>query len=560
MTLAPADKHHIRDLLESAESAGQTREAALESIERWIAEQHADPGRAEQLADYAARESDRYRLAADRTLPADLAEAARTLRGLAQRMGSGDAAPGWLEQVRTHWPAPIAHEVARLYEDLQGQPDGAGRRLPPSPEAALLQARDTAEVLIKLCACVLLQGLIAADGDDADWAQRTAFRRGLSVGTWVHEILPEAIARVQALPPGPLPGLAATLQRHLLPFARAYPPMRNRGIGHGARAIDPRETATLVEAMLETGRLPLATGAVKCEPLLPTLVALVKAEAFAGWRLQALAASAPAPGDGQNLGSEDDCIDLTGAGAASHWLADPQHDEGRHQGRRLALELRLPDGSRLPLSPLAAARICEQCGRRDVLIYDSMADASTKHGGHFDLLDYARGHKSRRWGSRETDLGEAIVGLDIPLAELPPAGLRDATLSQGWVLRALDQARVDRNYRSPRYLRADLAAFLAECAGGVYWLQAPAHVGKTTFDESRPPEEGDWPLQVLPTADLLPAGLYLVLTSRPLDDPTSPTFLSERIAPLYAGDGADQDVGAPGGRGDLQGDHPRQSR
>ena len=67
------------------------------------------------------------------------------------------------------------------------------------------------------------------------------------------------------------------------------------------------------------------------------------------------------------------------------------------------------------------------------------------------------------------------------------------------------------------------------------------------LDESRPPAEGDWPLQVLPAADLLPAGLYLVLTSRPLDDPTSPTFLSERIAPLYAGDGVAQDVGAPGG-------------
>lgn len=261
-------------------------------------------------------------------------------------------------------------------------------------------------------------------------------------------------------------------------------------------------------------------------------------------------------------------------------------------------------------------------------------------------------------------MGEAIVGLDIPLAELPPEGLRDATLSQGWVLRALDRARVDRNYRSPRYLRADLAAFLAERSRGVYWLQAPAHIGKTTFiqglagdseltdepidprfdpssqarsqlggqaapgsapapgrivayycrkeyrpgvggllsrledrlaavydpsdnvkndrplppnrtgaptperflewlrdwrhcaalrvhytatlgplivcidglDESRPPEEGDWPLQVLPAADLLPAGLYLVLTSRPPDDPTSPAFLRERIAPLYAGE------------------------
>lgn len=38
----------------------------------------------------------------------------------------------------------------------------------------------------------------------------------------------------------------------------------------------------------------------------------------------------------------------------------------------------------------------------------------------------------------------------------------------------------DRNYRSPGWLRADLTAFLAGRAGGVWWLQAATHVGKTT--------------------------------------------------------------------------------
>jgi hypothetical protein len=60
--------------------------------------------------------------------------------------------------------------------------------------AALLQARDTAEVLIKFSACVLLQGLLAAGGDAADWARRAAFQRGLSVGNWV-QTLREAIDR-----------------------------------------------------------------------------------------------------------------------------------------------------------------------------------------------------------------------------------------------------------------------------------------------------------------------------------------------------------------------------
>ena len=54
------------------------------------------------------------------------------------------------------------------------------------------------------------------------------------------------------------------------------------------------------------------------------------------------------------------------------------------------------------------------------------------------------------------------------------------------------------------------------------------------LDESRPPEEGDWPLQLLPPAAAVPDGIYLLLTSRPVDNQTAPAFLRDRIAPLYS--------------------------
>ena len=56
----------------------------------------------------------------------------------------------------------------------------------------------------------------------------------------------------------------------------------------------------------------------------------------------------------------------------------------------------------------------------------------------------------------------------------------------GRVLEALDKARLDRNYVSPAYLRDDLAEFLTTQDRGVFWLQAPAHVGKTTFVQVSP--------------------------------------------------------------------------
>ncbi|WP_058558020.1 hypothetical protein [Thiohalocapsa sp. ML1] len=662
MTIDRDDQAQVLLLRHAAEQAGHSRDAFLAQVQAWLETAGADAARRERVWDFAADCAERSNaLAPDLTAPADLAAAGEALRALGRRMAGVGAAGGWLERVRERWPAPIAHEVARLADDLAGPRGADGRRLPPSPEAALLQARDTAEVLIKFSACVLLQGLLAAGGDAADWARRAAFQRGLSVGNWV-QMLREAIDHAASPEQGPaddpLPALARVLRAHLLPFANAYPALRNRTLGHGARNADPRETADLVRALLETGKTGQAGQGgepLRCEPLFDTLAKLVDAGAFMGWRLLALDADA-APDDAA-VGE----IDLTGAAATAHWLKDPRHDQGGsgggHRSRRLPLAFELPDGARLALSPLLAARICQQCGRRDVLIYDNLREAD--RGGRFDLLDYARGHSSRLKGSDETDLGEAIAGLDIPLADLPPADLRDAPLSQGWVLRALDRARVDRNYDSPAYLRADLAAFLAENASGVYWLQAPAHVGKTTFiqglagdsdlsdapiearfdphatrtgtsqttgaaapgaivayycrkeyrpgvgallarleerlaavydpsdnvkndrpllltrdgeptperfvawlqawrefaarhihltrttgplivcidglDESRPPGEADWPLQLLPSPNLLPDGLYLVLTSRPLDDPTAPAFLGTHIAPLYAG-------------------------
>ncbi len=618
--LEPNDRNAIRDMLEQAEDKGLTRAMFLDQVDSWLDETQADATHHETALDYAAQRADRSNaLASDRTLPSDIETAAGLLLDTTRR----NADAPWLGAVLRHWPAPIAHELARLMEELQGRPGSEGQSLPPNPDAALLQLRDTGEALIKVAACILIRALIEAGGEAGDWARRSIFQGRLLLGNWVALLRESAKYTLETMPEGPIHSFARLCQRFLLPFANDFVEVRNQSIGHGARALDPQETARLVVGLLDMGKIRRADGTERSvKTLARTLTGLVENDAFVGWTLTAL--------------DDDRRFDLTGASATEVWLEDPRHED--HSSRSLPVEIQFPDGLNLSLAPLLAARICSQCGKRDVVIFDSLYDP--RRGGRFDLVDYARGHKSRIWGSEAIDLGEAIQKLEPQDAP----ELAGDSLALGQVLLALDRARADRNYLSPKYLRRELTEFLTHRPGGVYWLQAPAHIGKSTFihglagdtdledepietrfepqangrivayycckeyrtgvaglinrlsdrlqavydpsdtrrneqpdllsrrhasptpaqfiawleewrhfgatllrsepgpllvcidglDESEPPDpEGNWPLQILPTDEELPEGLYLVITSRIPDEEDAPAFLRERIAVIY---------------------------
>jgi len=627
--LADADRHAVRDRLEQSEDQGATVDAFLADLAAWLDADQADAARRQSVLAYAGERARRSRVLRPASPATPEQRAAESLRALGRRLAAHPA----LAAVRDTWPAPIAHELLRLADDLTDRPGPDGTLLPPGPEPALVQLRDAGEALVKVSAAVLLQALIAAGGEAGRWARAEVFQPN-GTGQWVG-LLRESARRVRTdLPDGPIRAFAALVERHLCPFADGLVQFRNQVIGHGLRTLDPEDTVRQVAGFIEEGRFMDGEGRWRTIPsLLKTLADLTVAGAFAGWGLCAR--------DGVET------IALVGAAATRDWLADPRHEETRHQDRTLPLALDLPDGSTLDLSPLLAARICSRCGRRDLLVFDSLH--STAPVGRFDLLDYARGHRSRLRGDESPDLGHAIRGLAIRTADLT-----DTSLDQADVLALLDRARVDRNYRSPEWLRSDLAAFLAGRAGGVWWLQAPAHCGKTTFvqglaepgleradrpidprlgplkpdnpdnrpvvafylrkehrpgiggllaglrerletafnlssnakqeapvltraaaesldpagflawldayrrlgyrvanrgepgpllvcidglDEvERPDAEGRWPLQILPRDEEVPAGIYLVLTSRPVEDAEVPGYLRERLMRLYPGE------------------------
>ena len=449
-------------------------EQALEHIQRLYKQRHAF-GRDsfEQAAgvildlgnfDTQQTEKIRQRIAAlAQTLPIvlttsqDVSEAQRLCRQAADRLRG---AAGYAELIQD-WPAPIAHEVWQLTALLAG--DG---REAPAPEAALLQLRDTAETLIKLPASVLARRLIERGGEDAQEMRRRL--AGVVGGSW-NDLARNAAARLRrAEPHGPLTGIALLFTDSALYrlMVEALAAARNRYLGHGALRGNPAETAALVAwfAAARPGERP-PLDAPSTISLVGGLTAAVAAKPWPGLRLQALA--------------EDGPIALTGAAALTAWQQDARHAGHLiHRDVILPVRLVIDDEPALSVSPLVAARICLECGRRDVFFFDNVYRWRRTDPAQIDFLDYGRGHKSRYDSDGAPDLCNELAG--VPPEAIPPPS-PDSGLGSGAAIARLDRMRIDLRYRSPQHLRQPFADFLNRHECGIYWLQAPAHVGKTTF-------------------------------------------------------------------------------
>ena len=152
------ERNLVRDLLEEAEDKGYSRERFRAIVSAALDERDTEAERREAIPDYARdRAAASSRLSSDRPHLAAVEDAQRLLRTSAAAL---QAAP-WRAAVHEGWPAPIAHEVERLLDELAGRRLADGSRAAPTPDSVLLQARDTFEVLIKLTATILLRALIA---------------------------------------------------------------------------------------------------------------------------------------------------------------------------------------------------------------------------------------------------------------------------------------------------------------------------------------------------------------------------------------------------------------
>jgi tetratricopeptide (TPR) repeat protein len=376
-------------------------------------------------------------------------EAEDICRQAAEQLVTAD----WFNRVLVTWPAPIAHEVQQLTVVLNGD------HRAPSPEAALLQLRDVTDTLIKLPAIIFARTLIERGGEDARFARVKMLHQCLLTGVWM-DAARELAKRVAKEPQS-----VAKLANLFVPshtFATALSALitaRNDYLGHAALRANPAETAGIVAwyaAGLQTKTVQLRNTTTLAEGL----GAAVRDDPWLGLRLEAE--------DG------DTFIDLTGAQAVTAWDQTRRH---KHDERTLPIRLVMSEEYALELAPYVAARVCEQCKGRDVFLFDTVKDLKKTK---VDFQEYAHGHKARLDQHTAPDMGRELIAL--PLAG--PILLADDTshdLESGSTIARLDRARVEHAYFSPGYLREGLARFINETDRGVYWLRAPAHVGKTTF-------------------------------------------------------------------------------
>jgi hypothetical protein len=155
-------------------------------------------------------------------------------------------------------------------------------------------------------------------GQDADWARRQLFKRGLTLGDWANMLRQsvERCIRSQKPLPVTIVTLARAAKRRLLKATDDFKAIRNSVVGHGVRAFDPSETAELVVGCVESGKVQNLKGEIQTiTPLAAVLATMVEQKAYDSMILEV--------GDGET------CVALSGAQAADRWLGDERH---RHHG------------------------------------------------------------------------------------------------------------------------------------------------------------------------------------------------------------------------------------
>jgi hypothetical protein len=125
--LQDKDKLLVWNLLEQSEAARHTRQRFLALVSGQLDRLVFDDALRLAIFEFARDRADSStKLATDRVELQAVAEARRKLMECAARLG----AEPWYASVRDNWPATIAHEIERLFGEMQGRRLPSGERLP----------------------------------------------------------------------------------------------------------------------------------------------------------------------------------------------------------------------------------------------------------------------------------------------------------------------------------------------------------------------------------------------------------------------------------------------
>ena len=361
--------------------------------------------------------------------------------------------PVWMETIAQTWPAPIAHTYALLRTLLRrGQID-----------ASALVLKDFAELLARFGALAMACDLRRQGSSERQLQVAVdLFSRPMSMGGWIeladtyagviaqdpqHFALVEVAALWRTSPAQANARPKATALRRLLGELATW---RNETIGHGVRGADLGPLIADLERFLGSGENSLH------KALAP------HAAVWSDFELLDV--------EGQSLMGQDAVIDV-GPGVA--------HDYGESQP--LCLRRKSIDQV-LELRPFLTSRRCQVCDKVETFHYDSVRPG--KQIPDFRLLNYESGHVYKTNGAKDAELLQSYRQADLARTVHATEGFAADVLNEE-VAHMLDEQSVEKGYLSPQYLREPLTAYiadrLAQMRGGLYWLRAPAHVGKSTF-------------------------------------------------------------------------------
>jgi hypothetical protein len=355
----------------------------------------------------------------------------------------------WCEEVCTIWPAPIAHELAQLLAMLGNGQDAGG---------ILMQVRDVAEVLLKIITIIAAADLIRHAGPGGKIiVKQQLFSGRLSLGTWHAALAKLADAPREGLLLPELLDLAKT-QSAFMQAVGAYIPKRNSDIGHGAYRPDSAELAHCVHEQL-LGEYDQFRHSYK-GGLDRAFAAVAKTGIWQQAKLHCDSTDGPA---------------FSGA-ASIKALRSPQHG---HEAQMRSLFL-VRGVRSLDLSPFLMGRICDECGARDAFLFDSPKSPKPKDDPRFDFLDYANGHKvAVNAGKTDQQLLALADMSDFILTKHAEDARGEFASAE--VIKLLDDIMFDSRFISPDWLRECLRAHMQQHRQGIFWLQAPGHIGKTMF-------------------------------------------------------------------------------
>jgi tetratricopeptide (TPR) repeat protein len=354
----------------------------------------------------------------------------------------------WDEGLITTAPGPIAHTYWLLRNLLEkGQVD-----------ASAMILKDFAELLARFSALVMARDVLEHGTPPLqETTRKTLFGPPLSMGAWIELANLLASAIRNAPTDYAVPQIAnwwrcdgkgkrtATVLGALLADITHW---RNETIGHGVRGDDLSTTMDSIERFLGTGPRSLhhCLDVVAKNPVVLT----------------------DAHG---NL--------LQGANSVQ-----PGHEiSGHPDGDIEALWIRDSSGSNksLSLAPYLTLRQCPICNTIETFHYNK---TRKKQVPDFHVLNYERGHAFAISGIHGADFIGELNCCDTP-QDMSNEASFDAESLPAEVVELLESQSVEKKYLSPAYLRDSMRDFIEsrreEERGGVYWLQAPAHVGKSTF-------------------------------------------------------------------------------